>query len=173
MKIKHFASKVAVAALLLTGLTQAQTNPDVVVHQIGVDGGNTNDIVYYGQADGIAAYSFGTQSCNIGTTVLLWGSTQDHPVIGQNMFRCKDGRFLHIGQSWLKHGFCAVNEPGCGTCQSSPCSTLGVGCADTYWGSLNDGRTGGPKWQVNAAVGSHPHPYPSPAGNNTIRGTAT
>jgi hypothetical protein len=170
MKIKHFASKAAMAALLLTGLASAQTNPDVVVHQIGVDGGDTNDIIYYGNAEGIAAYSFGTQSCNIGTTELVWGSTQNHPVISQNMFRLKDERFLHVGQSWLKHGFCAVNEPGCGTCQSSPCSTLGVGCADTYWGSLNDGRTGGPKYQIAASIGSHPHPFPSPAGNNTIRG---
>jgi hypothetical protein len=170
MKIKHLASKAAMAALLLTGLASAQTNPDVVVHQIGVDGGDTNDIVYYGTGDNIAAYSFGTQSCNIGTTELVWGSTENHPVISQNMFRLQDERFLHIGQSWLKHGFCAVNEPGCGSCQSSPCSTLGVGCADTYWASLNDGRTGGPKYQIEASIGSHPHPFPSPSGNSTIRG---
>jgi hypothetical protein len=92
-------------------------------------------------------------------------------VIGQNMFRLKDGRFEHIGQSWLKHGFCAVNEDevGCMPCSDTPCSTLGIGCADTYWATLNDGQDGQSKIQVNAAAGTHVHAG-GPTGNATIRG---
>jgi len=159
--------------MLALASTPAAQTPDVIVYDIGVDGGNTNDIHYYGQFNGIAAYSIATQSCNKGNAQLIWqsGGSVLHPVIAQNMFRLKDGRFEHIGQSWLKHGFCAVNEveAQCGACQSTPCSTLGIGCADTYWATLNDGQGGQSKVNVNAATGSHVHGG-SPTGNSAIRG---
>jgi len=164
----------AAAMTLSIGAASAQT-PDVIVYDIGVDHSDTDDIVYYGQADGIAAYSFATQSCNSGTGELDWysssGSTA-HPVIGQNMYRYANGRFEQIGQSWLKHGFCAVNEfeNQCGPCQTTSCDTLGVGCADTYWATLNDGRSGGSKTMINATTGGHVHGGPSPTGNNATRG---
>jgi hypothetical protein len=162
-----------VSLLALAGAASAQV-PDVIVYDIGVDGNNTNDIAYYGQSGGIAAYSIATQSCNKGTATLDWftsGGSTLHPVIGQNMFRYKDGRFEHIGQSWLKHGFCAVNEieAQCSPCQSTPCDTLGIGCADTYWATLNDGGSGQSKVNVNATAGSHVHGG-APSGNATIRG---
>ena len=56
------------------------------------------------------------------------------------MYRLLDGKFEHIGQSWLKHSFCAVSENTCGSCQSTGCSTLGIGCADTYWSDLKRRR---------------------------------
>ena len=156
---------IALAAASLAAPALAQ-GPDVNVLYVG--GGN--DFVYYGQSGGIAAYSFATTSCNPGTQQVLWQSgTLNHPVIGQNFFRLKSGRFEQIGQSWLKHGFCAVNEPGCGSCQGTPCDTLGIGCADTYWGTLNDGQGGGPKWAVNAADGTHTH-VGGPSGPTAIRG---
>lgn len=157
------------ASTALGGVAAAQTGAAITVIKVGVDGGNTNDFVYYGQNAGIGAYSFATTSCNPGTSQVVWTSS-NHPVIGQNIFRFKDGRFEQLGQSWLKHGFCAVNEAGCGACQSTPCSTLGIGCADTYWATLNDGQGGGPKWQVNAANGINNPSYPAPTGNATIRG---
>lgn len=148
--------------------------PDVIVYDVGVNGGDTNDIKYWGQSGGIAAYSIATQSCNSGNAEVDWytsGGSTLHPVIGQNMFRLKSGRFEHVGQSWLKHGFCAVNEVEafCAPCQSTPCDTLGIGCADTYWADLNDGQDGQSKKQVNAANGSHVHAS-GPSGNSTIRG---
>ena len=160
-----------VAAALLIAPAFAVQGPDVVVSRLGFDGGNSNDFVYYGQSGGLAAYSFATTSCNIGNQTLIWQSSGTaHPVIGQNIFRLKDGRFEQLGQSWLKHGFCAVNENSCGSCQGTPCSTLGIGCADTYWGTLNDGQGGGPKWLVNAATGAHTHGGGSPSGPSAIRG---
>jgi hypothetical protein len=161
----------AVAAALTSSLTTAQ-GPDVIAFRIGFNGGNSNDLHYYGQNGGIAAYSFATQSCNVGSSSLSWNSGgTSHPVISQNMFRLKDGRFEQLGQSWLKHGFCALCEGGCGNGSGSGCaSQLFVGCADTYWATLNDGGGGGPKYTVNPVSGSHTHPDPSPSGNNTIRG---
>ena len=100
-----------------------------------------------------------TQSCNSGTEPLDWfeaGGDTRHPVIAQNMFRLKDGRFEQIGQSWLKHGFCAVNETEsmCGPCNATPCDTLGVGCADTYT-ALANARGLRSKRFVNFTVGIH------------------
>jgi len=165
----------SLAALVLGGLAQAQV-PDVIVYDIGYDGANTNDFEYYGQNSGIAAYSFGTQSCNRGTTPVDWfdaGGDTRHPVIAQNMFRLKDGRFEQLGQSWLKHGFCAVSETEaeCAPClPDSGCDELGVGCADTYWATLNDGGSGRSKRHVNATMGTHVESATGPAGNATIRG---
>jgi len=49
--------------------------PDVIVFDVGYDGGNSNDIHYWGQSGGIAAYSIATQSCNAGTAPLDWYDT--------------------------------------------------------------------------------------------------
>ncbi len=171
MNIKHLATTAAFACLLLAGQSSAQAGPDIVVHQVGVDGGDTNDIHYWGTANGIRAYSLATQSCNVGDQTVIWQSNNtNHPVISQEMYRLKDGRFEQIGQSWLKHGFCAVSEPGCGSCQSTPCSSLGIGCADTYWATLNDGASGAPKYEQSPASGQITYPYSSPTGSSAIRG---
>lgn len=110
------------------------TGADVMVGEL------EGSIQSYGNAGGYYAYSVGTTSCNIGTAELLWiASTNQHPVIGQNMYRLKDGRFEHIGQSWLKHGFTALQQNACGcSCTSSGTgSRLGLGCSDPYSSSLN------------------------------------
>ena len=173
-KLVALTAGIVVTALASTTQAAPQT-PDVIVYDIGVDGGNTNDIRYWGQSGGIAAYNIATQSCNSGTAQLDWfdaGPDTRHPVISQNMFRLKDGRFEHIGQSWLKHGFCAVNEfeVDCGPCNNTSCDTLGVGCADTYWASLNDGAGGRSKRFVNATSGEHVESTIAPAGPTAIRG---
>lgn len=155
------------AVLLVAAAPGANDGPDITVSRIA---GETSDYNYYGFDGDIAAYSMGTTACNPGTVPVNW-TTSDHPVIGQNFFRLRNGLFEHIGQSWLKHGFCAVSEPSCGACQDDmSCDLLGVGCADTYNSGLNDGRFGGPKWQIDAATGIHPDPHPFPTGPNTIRG---
>lgn len=108
------------------------------------------------------AYSFGTTSCNAGDETLRWqSSTKFHPVIGQSMYRYDGRSFEHIGQSFLKHGFCALSGNECGFgCQSTGCSTLGVGCSDPYGSGLNANRFYlGPKYEVNAATGDFPYPF--------------
>jgi len=121
----------------------------------------------------ISAYSFGTTSCNIGNQQLLWQqNTTLHPVIPQNAYRVKNGRMEQIGQSWIKHGFCALQGTLCGACTPAGpgCPpVLGIGCSDPYDSTLNGDWTYlGPRSQVNAATGVFPYPFSSPAIPATI-----
>ena len=161
-------------ALVLVGAIAGATpeaagasGPDVTVFTL-------SDIQNYGVAGGIRGYSVGTTSCNIGDTPLNWcdqsggcgaGTTDaDHPVIAQNVYRLKNGRFDQIGASWLKHGFVSTNNqnPGCGsgTCVAPPLggNQLGVGCTDPYQASLNGSRPMGRKSEVDATTGAYPMP---------------
>lgn len=117
----------------------------------------------WGAINGVAGYSLATTSCNIGTAELLWISNNNqHPVIGQNIYRVEDGRFEQIGQGWLKHGFFALQQNLCGGCMpsSSGGSRLGIGCSDPYGSGLNGDQSGlGPRSQVNAFTGAYPYPY--------------
>jgi hypothetical protein len=129
--------------------------PDVIV-------GNLHQHERYGSVDGITAFSLGTVSCNVGTCWLNWNSSpsNQHPVIGQNMYRLKDGRFEQLGQSWLKHGFFALSQQFCSPdCVGTNGDHLGVNCSDPYSSFLNgDQDRLGPKFEVDASAGSHPHP---------------
>jgi hypothetical protein len=130
--------------------------PDVVV-------GALTTPTRFGNVGGITAYGIGTTSCNLGSCWLNWiGPTADHPVIGQNMFRLKAGRFEQIGQAWLKHGFAADAGSLCGTCVTPPDGThLGVNCSDPYSSSLNGSQTRmGPKDDVDPVTGVFPYPDP-------------
>lgn len=115
------------------------------------------------------AYSVGTTSCNIGTVDVQWVANNNrHPVIGQNMFRLKDGKFEQIGLSWLKHGFTALTESLCQRCNGHGGAVLGVGCSDPYVAQLNGSQGGlGPRYQVNPYTGVFSYPVtgvPSPTG---------
>ncbi len=161
-----FRVVVALASTLgaVVAPASAQTNnqcdlpgesPDVIV-------GNISGRVRHGSLGGITAFSVGTTSCNVGTCWLNWvGSTNEHPVIAQNMFRLKSGRFEQIGQSWLKHGFTALQETYCSTtCMDSGTgSRLGVRCSDPYSSGLNGTQSRlGPKFEVDAFTGEFPYP---------------
>ncbi len=139
--------------------------PDVIVGEI-------TSPSRWGNAGGITAYSFGTTSCNIGSCWLNWmPSIAEHPVIGQSMFRLKDGRFEQIGQSWLKHGFFAESGSVCSTgCIAVPNgSHLGVNCSDPYSSSLNgDQPRLGPKFEVNPSTGVYPYPFSSGVGSGVL-----
>jgi len=128
--------------------------PDVIV-------GDVTGISNYSAVGGIEAYSFGTESCNIGTEELLWNSSSPNkPVIGQTVFRLRDGRFEQLGQGWLKHGFYALSDNLCGCgCSGTDGSMLGVGCSDLYSSGLNGQQSNmGPKYEVNAFTGVYPYP---------------
>ena len=138
--------------------------PDVIV-------GDMMDVSNYPSSGGIEAFAFGTYSCNIGSQDLLWISNDNqHPVIGQGMFRLKDGRFEQVGQSWLKHGFLALDDNICGCgCTGPGGSVLDVGCADPYCCGLN-GQQGnlGPKYQVNPFTGVFPYPPANPGFGGSV-----
>ena len=128
--------------------------PDVIV-------GDIRGVSNYTSVGGIEAFAFGTESCNIGTETLQWYSgTNQKPVIGQTVFRLKDGRFEQLGQGWLKHGFFALSDNWCDCgCTGTDGSVLGVGCSDLYSSGLNGQQSNmGPKFEVNAFTGEYPYP---------------
>jgi len=144
--------------------------PDVICWTMC--GENGYDVNYRGSSEGFSGWSIATQSCNWGDEVLNWyGGTNNSPIIMQNLYRLKDGRFEQIGmQSFMKHSFCALSEPGCGNCQSTNCDTLGIGCADTYWAGLNAGGEC-PRSDVNGFTGEYPYPFTlNPSGPSALRG---
>jgi hypothetical protein len=146
--------------------TQAP-GPDVIV-------GSLNGISNWGGVGTKSAYSIGTTSCNYGDTGLEWISNQNrHPVIGQNIYRLKDGKFEQIGQGWLKHGFLALAQNLCCTCLNpGNGAILGVGCSDPYGSSLNGSQSGlGPRSEVNADTGFYVYPFTH--GNQGSTGDAT
>jgi len=159
------------ALVAVRGVEAGTVGPDVTVHTLTGPGN-------YPAAGGFEAYSLGTVSCNQGDTPLNWcdnlpngcptqGTSPDqHPVIAQNLYRFKDGRFEQIGMSWLKHGFTAlaISDPDCGngTCQNPGTGNLlGVGCTDPYSSSLNGDTPLGRRSEVDATTGVFPFPYTS------------
>lgn len=85
--------------------------------------------------NGMNGFSMATTSCNPGDVNIPWYAPMDerHPVIAMHMYRVKNGRFEQIGQSWLKHGFFALNNNQCGSCNNPGTgSLLGRNCSDTY-----------------------------------------
>lgn len=130
--------------------------PDIIVGDL-IDIGNYTS----GAAiNGRLAFSVGTTSCNNGDQNVPWqAGTSHHPIIGQSFYRIKDGRIEHIGQSWLKHGFTALTQNLCCTCNGAGGSVLGVGCSDPYTAGLNGSQGNlGPKFEVNAANGVYTWP---------------
>jgi len=153
----------ALALMTLSGPALAQIDnvcdpgesPDVIVGSLHQERRN-------GELNGITAFSIGTTSCNVGGCGLQWiDDTSEHPVIGGNMFRMKDGRFEQIGQSWLKHGFFALSQGLCSAqCISTNGTQLGVNCSDPYSSFLNGQQSGlGPRSEVNASTGGFPYPF--------------
>lgn len=138
--------------------------PDVIV-------GDMPNISRWGSSGDRTGFSIGTTSCNIGDEQLRWISNSTaHPVISQNLFRVKDGRIEQLGQSWLKHGFFALSQSLCGTCQPTSGSALGIGCSDPYSSGLNGSHSGlGPRSEVNAATGAFLWPHRALSGSQ--RGT--
>ncbi len=139
------------------------TGPDIIVRSIF-------DVKSFGTAPltDISAFSIGTVACNQGDVPASWyGYNNQHPVIAQNLFRMKDGRFEQIGMSWLKHGFLATTGDICNLgCTPPPNGNdqLGVGCSDPYSASLNGQQSNlGPKSDVNPVTGWFVFPWSAPA----------
>jgi hypothetical protein len=141
--------------------------------------GILDNLQAYKRANGMAALAATTISCNVGNKVLNWRRlpNNQHPVISTNLYRLSNGRLQQIGQSWVKHGFLAVQG---NLCQLAfPCQPhsnnqgLGIGCSDPYDSEINQGPDLGARSQINPTTGyfngltaaQHNHPEPDhPAG---------
>src|SRR6266542_6476383 len=142
--------------------------PDVIVGQLP-------EMAQYGSNGNFVGLGIGTTSCNNGDQPLHWFQlpNTDHPVIPQNFYRMSGGvnnndRFEHIGQSWLKHAFTALEGNACSFgCNTSGCTTgtnLCPGCSDPYGSSLNANQFGiGSRAWVNPFTGN----FPSGANNHS------
>ena len=105
--MKHIVSLATFLAITATATAQ-----DISVSEIGVNNGAESHR-YYGQFGGIAAYSFATTACNVGTVPVSWrDNIKEAPVIAQNMYRIVDGRIEQLGYSFLKYSFCSLDENG-------------------------------------------------------------
>ncbi len=140
--------------------------PDVIV-------GELTGVTNYSSSGGIESFSVGTTSCNVGDTTLFWLANNNlHPVIAQNFFRLNNGRFEQLSQSWLKHGFFALqlNACGCGCISAGGSGTaLGVGCSDPYSSNLNGQQSNlGPKFQVDAHTGVFAYPPANPSWSGPV-----
>jgi hypothetical protein len=139
-----------------TSCTLSSKIPDLFVGEL------TDTLVY--RLGNMHAFAVGTTSCSVPGADHCWikwySSIAEHPVIGQNMFRLKNGRFEQIGQAWLKHGFTALQNTVCSSCLGAPNGQhLGVGCSDPYVASLNDDQNRlGPKSHVDASNGVYTYP---------------
>ncbi len=129
-----------------------------------------------GAIDGLRAYSVARTICNEGTTPLNWfqGPDTRHPVTVPNLYRLKSGRFEQIGQGWVMHHFCALQQTLCGSCSpqcGGCCSTLGAGCS-TVNSVTNTGQFThlGPRSEINIHLGTNPGTHVLPEGNATLRG---
>ena len=165
MKIGIIGTAIFGAAACWVAATPPAVGPDVVAFYVA------NSINELGSSGGIGGYAIGTTSCNYGDMEADWyGGTNDTPCIFQNAYRLHGGRFEQIGASWGKHSFCALSEGGCGDCQPTNCSTLGIGCADTYSAGLNTNPTA-PRSEMNAFSGYYDYPFNvSPSGPSVLRG---
>lgn len=139
------AAMIAAIAGQAAAQCQTATGPDVIVGRIiGATGAGSQMQNYSVSGTGAAtldAVSLGTTSCNIGDALLRWDAfpSATHPAIGGNMYKFKtvdgSGRFEQIGMSWLKHGFTALAQSECCTCQNPGTgSRLGIGCSDPLHG---------------------------------------
>jgi len=150
--MKQLKELLAVAlALTLSQSPLLAQGPDVIL-------GELVGPRVYARHNGIAAITFGTTSCNAGSAVLNWKQLPDnrHPVIALNMYRLLDGRMIQIGQSWVKHGFLALQQNVCNFgCQANPPDGLGVGCSDPYSPSNNQGPRLGSRRLINPTTGNY------------------
>ncbi len=170
------AATTLVAVAVLSGGAQAQCTPASTNNGPDVIVGDLNGISNYTAVGGIEAIAIGTTSCNIGNVNLNWiSSTNQHPVIGQTMYKYRvdangAARYEQIGQGWLKHGFFALSQGlCCSGCQSTSGSQLGVNCSDPYTSARNGSQSGlGPKWQVNANTGFFTYPPANPSWSGSV-----
>lgn len=171
---------VAIGRLVLRGIAEwdggdvpAPTERDGT-RAIGASGGVAGGVVgpdmtfcelyglrQFGRDGDVVGLALTTTSWNVGNADLMWFAPprEAHPVIAMNLYRAHGGRFEQIGQSWLKHGFFALDSEQCGTSCTYESGHgegdwLGVGCTDTYSSSLNASQSGlGPRYEVNPWTG--------------------
>lgn len=106
------------------------------------------------QDGNVYAYSFGSNTCNIGNENIAW-TFNGTPGLSMNAFRLHNGRLQQIGVGMVKTACCAAQGPGCGLPQCVAGSGLGAGCMDVYWASYNGSQSHlKPRKNINVFTGA-------------------
>ncbi len=150
---------ITVAAVLVAAsnaVAQMSVGADILYSDI-------TGITTYGPLNGKYAYAYSSNTCNVGDQNAEWNftGTNGAPGLAMNLYRIKDGRFMQIGQSFVKHACCAAAGSGCVTvggqsvgCNGTGGSQLGSGCQDVYGAGYNGGQSGlGARSKINAWTG--------------------
>ncbi|MFT5283981.1 MAG: hypothetical protein ACI8TQ_000132 [Planctomycetota bacterium] len=161
MKFSFRASLRAVPFVVLAATPtfgQANANP-----AIDVELGAMSTLTQLGRTgtfpNGVNGITMRTTSCNKGSVVVPWEQAMDpdHPSIAFIVARDDGVRFQQISnRSYLKHGFFALQQNLCDTCQGGTPQGdfLGLGCSDTYTQNTNGNRFWlGPADEVNPWTG--------------------
>ena len=123
---------------------QANANP-----AIDVELGALKELTMMGRTgsfpNGQNGISMTTTSCNKGTVTVPWERAMDpdHPFIAFIVARDDGVQFKQISnRSHVKHGFFALQQSLCDTCQGGDPQGqfLGIGCSDTYSKMTNGNR---------------------------------
>jgi len=154
------AEKLARASALRSKFLQLSAGPDLLVAEL-------QSVRRYGRIGDVTAYSIGTTVCNVGDARTSWiAGEPDHPVVSQQLYRLRGGRFEQIGMSWVKHTFISSNGTLCsgqGGCTFESEVFLGVGCSDIYTSTINGSQPSlALRSQVNATTGELVWPYTRP-----------
>ncbi len=178
LKLGHFHALAILCAIGTGAPARAEDPVTCDVNQESTTGATSGpdmtfcelyDLHHYGTLGDVLGLAVATTCWNIGDVPVPWHHAPDpnHPFIIMNLYRLRtvDGarRFEQIGQSWARHGFCALSNNRCGGwCAFTPCSTLGVNCTHTRTSSLNSARVHtGPRYEIDpwlrkwSFVGSH------------------
>jgi len=147
-----------------TNTAGSSIGPDVIVHAVSPGINSYGSEVDPVSGERIHAFSVGMTACNIGDDNAIWfDHTNQHPVIAQNLYRLKSGRFEQIGMSWLLHTFFAVDGSACGTCtapEPHDGNYLYAGCSNPEGAGIAGTQNNlGPRSTVNASTGFFPYPF--------------
>jgi hypothetical protein len=162
---------------LAAPFSDAQTGGNSVVD--GRLGQLGSSLAYQGRTGtypaGNIRFSMATTSCNPGAVNLPWlqASNVTHPFIGFLAARLEPGatRLVQISdRSWIKHGFFALSNNQCSTCQCpSGGQFLGIACSDTY-STGNNASALAPADDINPWTGVWtPGSQPNGGTSNTLK----
>jgi hypothetical protein len=155
---------VVFAAAVFHGHTRTSGGDTACHHSGGADiiVGEITSVANYMRQGEKDAFSVGQTFCNLGDEEADYMFANNrHPLLSQNLYRFRDGRFEQLGLSWLPHGFIALssNQCQCG-CTPTGGSMLGVGCSTSDSASINGQQLNmGPRYEVNAHTGSFLVPF--------------
>ncbi len=112
----------------------------------------------FGRLDDTVGLALMMTSWNVGDAALTWQAVPaaEHPFTVMNLYRLEGDRLEQIGQSWARHGFCALGSAQCGgSCAPAGCNTLEPNCTNTNSGGTSASQDlYGPRSEIDPWTGA-------------------